>query len=154
MAFIIAAIVAPAGDCSIAITRDCFEPAVASSALASLAIRFDGLADGAADADFEGDCFFADFDIEILRYANDGLAPHHRSPTSAIKPAGQDLRAPSTPGISNTTAPFAADCHSFLGALFANSATFDRTKSARCHARSRKSGSTKAMIPYIPVDRD
>jgi hypothetical protein len=27
----------------------------------------DGLADGADDADFEGDRFFADFDIEILR---------------------------------------------------------------------------------------
>jgi hypothetical protein len=94
VAFIIAAIVAPAGDCSIAITRDCFEPGLTLLSLASPAIRLDGFADGADDADFAGDRFFADFDIEILRYADDGLAPHHRSPTSAIKPAGQDLRAP------------------------------------------------------------
>jgi hypothetical protein len=58
VAFITAAIVAPAGDCSIAITRDCFE----------LELTFSGLvSDGADDADFEGDRFFADFDIEILR---------------------------------------------------------------------------------------
>jgi len=64
------------------------------SGLASPAVRLDGLADDADDADLEGDRFFADFDIEILREVDDGLAPHHRSPTSAIKPAGQDLRAP------------------------------------------------------------
>jgi hypothetical protein len=57
-------------------------------------VRLDGLADGTDDGDFEGDRFFADFDIEILRSVDDGLAPHHRSPTSASKPAGQDLRAP------------------------------------------------------------
>jgi hypothetical protein len=67
VAFITAAIVAPAGDCSIAITRDCFEPGFALSGLASPTIRLDGLADDADDADFEGDRFFADFDIEILR---------------------------------------------------------------------------------------
>ena len=81
-------------DCSIPITRDCFESGFALLSLASPAIRLDGLADGADDADFAGDRFFADFDIEILRSVDDGLAPHHRSPTSAIKPAGQDLRAP------------------------------------------------------------
>ena len=42
--------------------------------------------------------FFADFDIEILHSVYGGVAPHHRSPTSAIKPAGQDLGAPSAPG--------------------------------------------------------
>ena len=67
VAFIIAAIVAPAGDCSIAITRDCFDPELTFSGLASPAVRLDGLADGADDGDFEGDRFFADFDIEILR---------------------------------------------------------------------------------------
>jgi hypothetical protein len=61
------AIVAPAGDCSIAITRDCFEPELTLSGLVSPAVRLGGLADGADDADFEGDRFFADFDIEILR---------------------------------------------------------------------------------------
>jgi hypothetical protein len=33
-------------------------------------------------------------DIEILRSVDDGITPHHRSPTSASKPAGQDLGAP------------------------------------------------------------
>jgi hypothetical protein len=117
VAFITAAIVAPAGDCSIASTRDCFEPELTFSGLASPAVRLDGSADGADDADFAGDRFFADFDIEILRSVDDGLAPHHRSPTSAIKPAGQDLRAPQAPGISDSNAPFAADCQSFLGVL-------------------------------------
>jgi hypothetical protein len=45
-------------------------------------------------SDFAGDRFFADFVIEIPRSIDDGIAPHHRSPTSAIKPAGQDLKAP------------------------------------------------------------
>jgi hypothetical protein len=31
--------------------------------------------------------------MEILRSVDDGIAPHHRSPTSANKPAGQDLGA-------------------------------------------------------------
>jgi hypothetical protein len=35
--------------------------------------------------------FFADFDIEIIHSVQGGIAPHHRSPTSAMKPAGQDL---------------------------------------------------------------
>jgi hypothetical protein len=94
VAFITAAIVAPAGDCSIAITRDCFEAELTFSGLASPAVGLDGFADGADDTDFEGDRVFADFDTEILRSVDDGLGPHHRSPTSAIKPAGQDLRAP------------------------------------------------------------
>jgi hypothetical protein len=38
-----------------------------------------------------GDRFFADFDIEILRSFDGGVAPHHQSPTSAVEPAGQDL---------------------------------------------------------------
>ena len=37
------------------------------SGLVSPAVRLDGLADDADDADFESDRFFADFDIEILR---------------------------------------------------------------------------------------
>ena len=39
--------------------------------------------------------FFADLDIEILQQFGGHLRPHHRSPTSARKPAGQDLDAPS-----------------------------------------------------------
>jgi hypothetical protein len=51
-------------------------------------------------ADFEGDHFFADFDIEILHSVDGGVAPHHRSPTSAMEPAGQDLGAPLAPEIN------------------------------------------------------
>ena len=48
-------------------TRDCFEPELPFSGLASRAVRLDGFADGADDAHFEGDRFFADFDIETAR---------------------------------------------------------------------------------------
>jgi hypothetical protein len=37
--------------------------------------------------------FFAGFGIEILHSVG-GVTPHHRSPTSAIEPAGQDLAKP------------------------------------------------------------
>jgi hypothetical protein len=48
-------------------------------------------ADGTVVAnDAVGRCF-ADFDIEILRPVHGGVAPHHRSPTLAMKLAGQDL---------------------------------------------------------------
>jgi hypothetical protein len=50
-----------------------------------------------------GDRFFADFDIEILRLADSGVAPHNRSPTSALEPAGQDLGARKRSGL--TTVP-------------------------------------------------
>src|SRR5271167_3155267 len=44
-----------------------------------------------------------------------GLAPHHRSPTSAMEPAGQDLGAPLAPEINGySTAPMASACQSFL----------------------------------------
>jgi hypothetical protein len=32
--------------------------------------------------------------FEILRSVDGGIAPHHRSPIAAMKPVGQDLRAP------------------------------------------------------------
>jgi hypothetical protein len=63
--------------------------------------------------------FFADFDIEILRSVHRGVAPHHRSPASAMEPAGQDLRARLAPGIGDSTAPTAVECHSFLDNLIA-----------------------------------
>jgi hypothetical protein len=37
-----------------------------------------------------GERFFADFGIGILHSVYGGVAPHHRSPTSANEPAGQD----------------------------------------------------------------
>ena len=43
-----------------------------------------------------------------------GLAPHYRSPTSAMEPAGQDLGTPLAPEINDSTAPMAPECQSFL----------------------------------------
>src|SRR5215472_5223740 len=69
VAFIIAAIVAPAGDCSIAMMRDCFEPGSALCGRGGLAIASDdGFAAVVSVCAGRGDRFFADFDIEILRF--------------------------------------------------------------------------------------
>jgi hypothetical protein len=89
--FIIAATVDPEDDRSIAITRDCFELGSARLILGSPVVgraEFEGSTDAADEA--AGRCF-ADFAIEILRSVPGGVAPHHRSPIAAIKPAGQDL---------------------------------------------------------------
>ena len=91
MTFIIAAIVDPEGDRSIAMTRDCFEFGSTFLILRSPAVgrgEFAGGTDAVDDA--AGRCF-ADFVIEILRSVPGGVAPHHRGPIAAMKPAGQDL---------------------------------------------------------------
>jgi len=67
VAFIIASIVAPVGDCSKAMTRDCFEPRSALFGSGSPALcRDDFVVGTVAGADAVGR-FFAGFDIEILR---------------------------------------------------------------------------------------
>src|SRR6202008_4128412 len=43
-----------------------------------------------------------------------GVAPHHRSPTSAMQPAGEDLGAPLRPKFTDNTAPKAPERQSFL----------------------------------------
>jgi hypothetical protein len=104
VAFIIAAIVAPAGDCSMAMTRDCFELGSALCGRGGLAIASgDGFAAVVSVRAGRGDRFFADFDIETLLSVDGGVAPHHRSPTSAMEPAGQDLGARMRSGL--TTVP-------------------------------------------------
>src|SRR6266436_6719139 len=118
VACIMVAIVAPAGDCSMAMMRDCFEPGSAFLPLGSIvsccgAFAAPPAAYGAAER------FLTDFDIKILRSVKAASTPHHRSPTSAIRPAGQDLGAPSAPGIGDTTAPIAAECQSFLDNVIA-----------------------------------
>jgi len=114
-----AAIVVPVGDCSIAMTRACFERGSAFWVLgpsADCGTGFVALTDNDdfASDDFASDGFFADFDIEILHSAHDGVTPHHRSPASANKPAGQDLGAPLAPKSADSTAPIATECQSFL----------------------------------------
>ena len=110
----------------IAITLDCFEPGLPFSPFTSAVFDFSGFAAAAVPAatDDTTDRFFVDFDftdfeIEILRSVHCSFAPHHRSPTSAIRPAGQDLGARSAPGIDDTTAPIAAECQSFLDNVIA-----------------------------------
>ena len=55
VAVIIAPIVALGGDCSIAITRDCFDPGLAFSILALPIVPLDCLIGGVDDLDFAGD---------------------------------------------------------------------------------------------------
>ena len=85
-------------------TRDCFEPGSALCDRGRLAIAStDGFAAVVSVCAGRGDRFFADVDIEILRFVDGGVAPHHQSPTSAMQPAGQDLGARMRSGL--TTVP-------------------------------------------------
>jgi hypothetical protein len=74
-----------------AMTRDCFEPGSAFLLAEASAVCCEGFAASPAAADEAAERFFTDFDIEILQSVKAALTPHHRSPTSAIRPAGQDL---------------------------------------------------------------
>ena len=80
-------------DRSIAITRDCFEPGSACLPLGWAVGCCEDFDAGTGVVDDAAGRFFADFDIEILRSVHGGLVPHHRSPTTATRPAGQDLGA-------------------------------------------------------------
>ena len=66
-----------------------------------------------------GERFFEDFGIGILHSVYGGVAPHHRSPATANKPAGQDSWALMRPGLDDSTAPIADECQSFLDNLVA-----------------------------------
>src|SRR4051812_19480635 len=61
--FIIASIVAPVGDCSIEMTRNCFEPVSAFSVLGSPAGCGESFAPAIRTVDDADDCFFASFGI-------------------------------------------------------------------------------------------
>jgi hypothetical protein len=100
-------------------TRACFERASGLLVFGASADCWEGFAALTDNGNFAG--FLADFDIEILHSVYDGVAPHHRSPASAIKPAGQDLGAPMAPKSDDSTAPFAGECQSFLPATMTTS---------------------------------
>src|SRR5262249_13803804 len=69
VAFIIAAIVASAGDCSMAMARACFEPGWALCGRGGLDIASgEGFAAVVSVCAGRADRFFADLDIEILRF--------------------------------------------------------------------------------------
>src|SRR6266702_6287520 len=78
VAFIIASIVAPAGDFSIAITPACLEPGSLFGRFALLTAKRAGLATATAVADGAPARFFADFDMRILRSVGGG----HRAATT------------------------------------------------------------------------
>src|SRR5260370_5431952 len=107
VACIMAAIVAPAGDCSMAMTRDCFEPGSAFLLPLGSTVPCCGAFAAPPAAYGATERFFKDFDIEILRSVA-AASPHHRSPTSSITPAGQETSpAPATRSYG-TTVPIAA----------------------------------------------
>src|SRR6266550_3321857 len=67
VAFIIAAIVAPAGDCSSAMTWDCLVPGSAFGGFTTPLANGTRAVAAPGDADDAAARFFADFDIDILR---------------------------------------------------------------------------------------
>src|SRR5262245_38709078 len=122
VAFIIAVIVVPDGDCSIAITRDCFEPGLPLGPFPSAPVASSGFAVAPAAADGPPDRFFvvfADFDIEILRSVQGGVAPPPPKPHLGQQAGGAGSRNP--PGVRNghSTAPIAVECQSFLDNVIA-----------------------------------
>ena len=115
---------APLGDRSIVITRDCFEPAAAFLFFGSPEVGHEGIAGGTSSAGAV-DGFFTGFDIErsFVRSTRP-LGPHHRRPTSATKPAGQDLSARLAPKRSQYRS-VQPENQSFLGNVVLSLPTFE-----------------------------
>src|SRR4051812_13778068 len=84
VAFVIATIVVPAGDCSIAMTRDCFEAASAALLLDLAAVCWLGFATATGAAASDAERFFVDLDIEILAFGSAAKAPPPPKPHSAF----------------------------------------------------------------------
>jgi hypothetical protein len=88
------AIVVPVGDCSIAMTRACFERASALLVLGSSADCWAGFAALADNGDFSlADFCLADFDIEILHSVHDGVAVAPPKPRIGDKAGGAGSRS-------------------------------------------------------------
>jgi hypothetical protein len=98
-------------------TRACFELALFLSA--SVIAGCGDFADVFRAALGLGAPFLTDLCIGILHSVYGAVAPHHRSPDSANKPAGRDSRALMMPGFDDSTAPIADECQSFLGNVVA-----------------------------------
>src|SRR3981081_1722913 len=100
-------------------TRACFE--LASFLSASVTAGCGDFAGVARAALGLGAPFLTDFCIGILHSVYGAVAPHHRSPVSANKPAGQASGALMMPGCDDSTAPIAVKCHPFLDNVVAHS---------------------------------
>ena len=75
-----------------------------------------------------------------------GVAPHHRSPTSAMQPAGQDLGAPLAPEIKGQYRSNGARMPVLSGQCCrSRSATFDRRIAAADHSRETGSIATACL---------
>src|SRR5215204_5206715 len=99
VAFIMAAMVAPEGDCSNAITCDCFEPGSSPCPFTLTRVDPSGFAAEAVVAlkdiadRFLADFDFADFNIEILHSVHDGLAPPPPKPHLGQEAGGAGSRS-------------------------------------------------------------
>src|SRR6516165_11950635 len=98
-----AATVVPVGDCSIAMTRACFEPALALLVLGSSANCREGFTALADNGDFAGDGFLADFDIEILDSVSRRRRAAPPKPRIGDKAGGAGSRSALRPSL--TTVP-------------------------------------------------
>jgi len=66
-------------------------------------------------ADDKACLLFADADMESsVGSVHGDVAPHHRSPTTANKPAGQDSKSPEALGTGDSTALVLPRCQSFF----------------------------------------
>jgi hypothetical protein len=75
-----------------------------------------------------------------------GVPPHHRSPTSAIEPAGQDLGAPLASEINGQYRSTGARMPVLSGQCCrSKSATFDRRIAAADHSRETGSIATACL---------
>ena len=75
-----------------------------------------------------------------------GVAPHHRSPTSAMQPAGQDLGAPLAPEINGQYRSNGARMPVLSGQCCrSRSATFDRRIAEVDHSRETGSIATACL---------
>src|SRR5262245_31353061 len=102
VALIIAAIVAPAGDCSIAMTRDCLVPGSALCDRGGWAFASgDGLRQSFLCVLDEVVASSQPLTSRSSGSFDGGVAPHHQSPASALKPAGQDLGARKRSGLTS-----------------------------------------------------
>src|SRR6516162_1939382 len=117
VAFMMAATVVPVGDCSIAMTRACFEPALALLVLGSSANCREGFTALADNGDFAGDGFLADFDIEILDSVSRRRRAAPPKPRIGDKAGGAGSRSALAPKSDDSTAPIAVECQSFLRAV-------------------------------------
>ena len=142
-----AAMVAPAGDRSMAMTRDCLEPASAPRRAGSSAVGGEGVAAEMGFGEAAKD-FLARFDMEILRSVGSGVAPHHRSPTSANEPAGLDLRSAWAPETGHSSAPIALKCQSFLDNVVAQ---FGRPRA--CDVRRLELPTSRNWVPMLNTQR-